>query len=222
MKKIKELSVVELGSMSESQFEHLLKLEKMENGIPLVNPEYPVKKIVENIAPTEHIYCVGDFFFKDKDKAKEVSDILKKSEILDVETVYSPEFGYIINGESIKNANVEECNVYNKELYEKWRAECSNPYKNESTNAYNERIDAYNKIIKTIYKFEKERIILWNEAVIKYNDMLTKKNVFWNEYYPLAGDNTNTAMNFMKKAYVIDEITEEFILNQDKQEDFNN
>lgn len=214
MKRVSELSVIELGNLDESEFEKYVKNEKMQEGIPLVKPNFPRKIPAPSIKQDTIIYEVAGLFLFKRSDAEAISAYLSGFDFVKTSSQYFNGSYYNLVSTTTKNPSfpVTGRSAYDSEKFDKWKEEISSNCDTEAS--FQEKENAYYKAIEPIQEIEEKLYGLYYEAKQKVDFMKETKSLFYEEYLPLSENNKDVAMKFLKKTYPdIDEEVENFILN---------
>lgn len=214
MKRVSELSVIELGNLNESEFEKYVKNEKMQEGIPLVKPDFPKRVPAPSIKQDAIVYEVAGLFLSQKSDAEAISEFLSEFDFVKVSSQFFNGSYYSLTTGVIKNQSFSVTGraAYDSEKFDKWKEEVS---LNCDTDAsFQEKENTYYKAIEPIQEIEEKLYGLYYESKQKVDFAKKVKSLFYEEYLPLSENNKDVAMKFLKKAYPdINEEVEKFILN---------
>lgn len=224
MKNITELSEQEILKLTNEELELMVKLAMAQQGYKIIPmPEMPVYEPIPQPNITGYSVKGCDFIFTDIAEAQKVSALIK--EILPAahkSNYHSSNYDYKVltknDGQdyTFKNGGEITSNEYfSREVFNTIdSAILSNKNaKSEYENLlkeYNESYNASAEIRDSIYAE-------YNRVTSKYNNFNRLKN-HYAEYLLLSGGDKIIAMNFLKKAYEVDEEAELFI-NPKKQKD---
>lgn len=216
MRKIEELSTIELARLSEDEFEELLKEEKAEAGIPVVNPKFPERNMPPKLKVINIAYRIGGIYVLDKDEARRVSEFLGSVNAIKVSSRYEDGKMLYLTASEPENIDTEISGVElnSRDEYEKRDADIHNRIY-DTNESYGKKKDEYYKIMDQIHDFNSKRTKIYLNAIDKMNRIEQLNRLFHEEYLPIAKGNKDMAMSFLKKAYpdYIDEETERYILS---------
>lgn len=221
MKRFQELTDVEVLALSEEEIERYIKLEMAEEGIKIL--QKPVEPKYKTIPEGDELtYGVGGFadnvVFKEKGAAQRIADAITK----ELPNAFDLSYNRNYSLRYLKKADTEYTNL--------GVVKHSKHYKKETLDRIEEDKTA-NDDLKRIYEKElKEydsennrasriRSDIWDRVhYLQQQELEKERNLTrYKEYLELANGNPEIAMNFLKKAYTIDEQTEQYILgNVDK------
>lgn len=203
MKKIEEMSTMELGTMSEEEFHKMLNEAKLELGLPIVNPEYPVKKLAPHIKNDGMIYYVFGMYVETREEADMIADFISRLNTLDVSIEYIGLESYCIlsPNKKEKNARVEGIEFYNREKFYDWKKDINDGSKYDTNESYQKRIDEYHEIIDPINELESKYSKMYCQAIDRLKRIKELNKIFWEEYVPISNFDIDMALKFMQKAY---------------------
>jgi len=218
MKKITELTDKEVLALTTEELDLMVKFRMAEEGIKILTapkePEYlPLPQ------PTEVGYVVDGFTHKFKDKA--LAD--KLSEVIlaiGVDSMYTESYqgsNYSIKYIKPIESYYASAGTVKKEMYytkEVIHEMSEIKTKNEKLkDDFQYDLDEYNNEYERGKEVREEVYGKYNEVTRKYEEMEAMKRKF-SEYLLLADHNVEIALNFLKRAYTIDEETEGYILKE--------
>lgn len=223
MKEFNKLTEKEIVKLTNDQLENYYKLELAKTGIPIMEspeaPEYQEKPKADiNLFKSnvfEKIYCT------DENVMKEINVLLQKnwSTIKTVETkYYGDEKNIFVHPEPRAEYSsrplvliVEPSEGYSNKLLSKV---------NEVSTKNKTLKDKYDITKNTFKEFDEKKTECRNIIYGKFNELRTKFYEIdrhidrFSEYMNLASNKFNTALDFYKKAFTIDEETEMEITNE--------
>lgn len=215
-----KLSYEELNDLSDEQIEFYKKLIYAQNGIKF--PEKPKEVDEINIPKDKTVYLINNvgssyngICFESLEEAKNVVDVLKRCKSLghiEHKTDRYFELGTprdYYNNTIDFNITTEE--VYSKEKYLEVQ-ETLSIYKNLKKQ-YDEDKKHYEEIYSKAIEVTQTFIDKLNEArkIINHRKAISDK--YYLDYLPLADNNEEIAMNFLKKAYTVSEEDELYVKN---------
>lgn len=216
MKKFAELSDLEIYNLSPEQIKTYKKIEMAENGI--VFPVAPTKpQLTEELKPDLVVYAIPligrRIAFTNKEDAEKVLAIMQQtttSGLLDEYGIprFVPGFGKDYNGR-INILAVEPQSVYSSDVYEQNKAIKEQNAKLET--AYKKARAEYDELIKRVSEALEEMNSRINEAREVINKRISLTFRLKNDYLPIAEDNIETAMRFLKLAYTVTDEDEAYI-----------
>jgi hypothetical protein len=223
MKKFEELTEKELLNLTEGEISFYIKLKMAEEGVKFLKeieePKY------EEIPPYDSkAYVVGVLMdavvFNNIKDAETVADTLRKIKMHRLRTDYNSG-DYIKYKEEVDKPaydwdffDIRVIDSYSPELYKevkkliKYNKELEKNYKNE--------FEKYQEEIRKRQIIENSILDKISEVKEKYDKLDNYASIFYNEYLPLAENNKDLAMKFMKKAYNLTKDEEEYIFKNDK------
>lgn len=210
MKAITEMSEQEILSLTDEQLETLVKIRMAQEGIKILSrpnePEYlPVPQ------PEITAYKVNgfdDYFLNSEDAQKASEFILSmKAAVRDLSYGQHYELKFLIErNESL--GNIQPAKFYSKESAK--QVEDSFTTNQKMKKEYDSELSDYKSNYDSAQYIRDEIYGKHEEVHAKHRNMERMKSKFL-EYLPLAENDSSIAMNFLKKAYAIDEETEQFI-----------
>lgn len=218
MRKIEELSTVELAKLSEDEFEKLLNEEKAEAGIPIVKPKFPKRNTPPNLKTINIAYRVGGIYVLDVDEAKRISEFLSSVNAIKVISRY--EDGKMLYLTTFEPDNivteVDGIELNSRDEYEKRDADIHNGLY-DTNESYEKKKNEYYAVMDKINDFNSKYTKIYLNAIDKMNHVEQLEELFYEEYLPIAKGDKDMAMSFLKKAYpdYIDEEAEKYILSED-------
>ena len=223
MKKINELTEKEILNLSEEEIQKMIKLRLAEEGIKIMDlPKKP--ELFEITKPDTIVYqitALGESIsFADINEANSVLDLLLKcSSIGRVDYDYNKlgsDYKYFEKGKTMRyydsnGLEIKSLSVYSMKLY----AEITDfAVQNKKMQEQVEKeIKEYNEInaeCSDIISEIRERV---SDVKTKYDRLNTLIFKLKNDYLPLADNNQEIAMNFLKKAYSISNEDEIYIIS---------
>lgn len=226
MKKINELTELEVLALTTEDVELMIRLKKAEEGIKLLpRPKEPTYFDIK--APDKVTYsCTlfGDgLVFEDIEELNKVLNAIKETT-----SKFKLDYNWNKLGSDFKYATKELKQPYNGE----WHTATSQQV--YSVELYNEIVDLASQNKKMKEQFEKElkefesaiNDSKWIEDEVN-NIVLDVKEKYWKlesfcrkfryDYMPLASENKTIAMNFMDKAYSLTDEQKEYVLEHYKE-----
>lgn len=217
MKEYKELTTEELANLTDEQVEQYIKLICAQEGIKILKkPQEPVKSADLNKDCEVYTIPRTSLCFLDIKEAKEILESLRK--IKSLGTIrYLSNCSYFEIGLRDYNDEPIDLALSTEVCYSKEKAD----EKEKAIKEYNENIKKYNQELKEYSDNEKARntatnefLNIYKEAVDTMNNRKRLSRLFYEEYLPLAENNTEMAMSFLKKAYSVTEKDEQYIMKQ--------
>lgn len=212
MKTFNELTEKEIRDLTQEEINDLIKFEKIQNGIKLIEkPKKPELIKISNPDMTSYrIYSLYNFNLLSLDSAQKLASLLKEisSDMCSIEYNSNSEYRYARDFKF--NNSIEEIPFYSKELYDKIKSDIK----------YNEMIESdYNQMICEFEENEDKANEVLNPIYKKIEEIKTKYEKLdlhicriKSDYLTIDSD-INTALKFYKKAYVLTEEDEDYILN---------
>lgn len=222
MKNITELSEKEILALTSEELEGMVKLEMANEGIKILTR--PTEPIYEPLpAKTQTIYEVTGFTyqFHNEKTAEELSKAIRKV----AEETCATDYNY--SQYDVKW--VKQLESYTKDtlgavkplqLYTKNEAIEASEVKQRNDNTkkeYEAELSEYNTAKDASSEIRDRIFGRYYEVQKKYYDfnVLTER---YNEYLSIADGNKDMAMKFLKKAYLVSDEAEDYIIANQKQE----
>jgi hypothetical protein len=214
MKRMNELSEQEILALTDEQIDTMIKYRMAEEGIKILSkPDQPNYTIIPPKDNTLYKTKGFTFVFVTLSTAQMFADLVKdyKSElhIKDWDKEYLKKYNPD-NYDFKELGTVQSEEIYSKELSIKIKDDIS----------YNEKLKKeYDALMDEYKQADSDKKDVYREVWEKYYEVLNKYTNFnsmlhqYKAYLVLAEDNADIAMNFLKKAYTIDEETEQYITN---------
>lgn len=214
-----KLSIEELANLTDKEVDFYKKLLYANNGIALVEKPKPLD--IVDIPKDTTVYCIDmldQFFFLDLREAEKVAEVLKNCKSIaheEGEGDWSNR-DYYIDGGTPRNYDktnrlftISTKLLYSKETFLKVQNTLTT-YRN-LRKQYDKDKDEYDKVQKQAIEITQEFIDKLNEAkeIISHRKTMTRK--YYLDYLPLANNDETIAMNFLKKAYTVDDACEQYI-----------
>ena len=216
MKKFAELSDLEIYNLSPEQIKTYEKIELAERGI--VFPVEPTKpQLTEELKPNLVVYAIPlisrQLAFTNKEDADKVLSVLQQtttSGLLDEYGIqrFTLGFGNDYNGRKNLLA-IQPQEVYSADKYEQNKAIKEENAKLEE--AYKKARAEYDELIEQVSEALEEMNSRINEAREVINKRISLTFRLKNDYLPIADDNIETAMRFLKLAYIVTAEDEAYI-----------
>lgn len=219
MKDWRDLTVEEFANLTEEQVEQYKKLICAQEGIKMLEKPIEPKKYDDSKEDCEvyKLNGISGLYFADFQEALQTVDFLRK-----MKTLGNTRYAYntvIFEAGTTRDYTGEpvDISISTEMCYSKQKA----AELEGKITAYKKAREEYDAALKDYYNAQKER----EEATSYFAEcyekavgiMLTRKrlsNLFYNEYLPLADNNIEMAMGFLKKAYTVSEADEQYILAQ--------
>lgn len=219
MKNWKDLTDEELANLTDEQVEQYIKLICAQEGIKILQkPQEPVKSADLNKDCEVYTIPRTNLCFSDINEAKEILESLRKMKSLGT-IRYLSNSNYFETGLRDYDSKPVDLVLSTEMYYSKEKAN----EKEKALKEYNEAKKKYDQELKEYYdnkdaldEATKEFLGIYNEAVKTMDKRRRLSNLFYKEYLPLAEDNVEMAMGFLKKAYTVTEKDEQYILAQKK------
>ena len=229
MKDFNKLTNEEVYNLTEADINLYKKLALAENGVKFpVCPECPNS---EKIDPDLTIFTIDGITdrwhglcFREVEDARSFVDLLIKSApgICYKSSTYGQDC-YLKEGLPAtfdgKQPSLNICSekIYSEEVYS--RAKKGIEKFNAEKNAYDKAFAEYEKELykaNEVTAFIDEKVTFVNED---YNRKIHLTRLFVNDYLPIAENNEEMAMKFLKKAYDVSEDDEKYILSHKNKDD---
>lgn len=204
MKRLEELTEQDILALQDSEIEALIKFECANEGVKF-EPAPSEPELQEVPEAETSMYYVDYLAFETKEQAQAYLDLIKNAYKTD----------YVVYGMNyLKKKNCRE-NIEVQYFYS------SKEVADIATKVY--------KSNESLEKSHKEDMKLWTESRATYNEIVSKVydrvgdvrqkysemnhflSIFTREYLPLANNDADMAMSFLKKAYTISDETESYI-----------
>lgn len=230
MKDFNKLTNEEVYNLTEVDINLYKKLALAENGVKFpVRPERPNS---EKIDPDLTIFTIDGLTdrwhglcFRKIEDARTFVDLLVKSApgICYKSSTYGQDC-YLKEGLPAtydgKQPSLNICSekIYSEEVYS--RAKKGIEKFNAEKNAYDRALAEYNEELakaNEVTAFIDEKVTFVNED---YNRKIHLTRLFVNDYLPIAENNEEMAMKFLKKAYEVSEDDEKYILSHKEDKNF--
>lgn len=219
MKDWTKLNDEELAALTEEQVEFYKKLLYAENGVKILpqpkEPEDLIEKpdlTIYSIDGLEGIYSSNSYLkFTNYEDAKRVLDLLMNCKSLGYQT-YNSSCGYdkmYFQSGSKGNLSINTTIVYSKEKYLEMQTQMS-IFQNLKKQ-YEKDKKEYDINQSLAIKVTEEFMEKLNDAKNKIERRQLLCTKFYNDYLPIAENNYDVAMNFLKKAYEISKDDENYI-----------
>lgn len=202
MKDYKELTTEEMANLTDEQIEQYEKLLCAENGIKMLEKPVEPKLDIDKTKNLE-VYKVtgfGSIFFTSLDEAKEVADCLKRQKTIGNTRYYSSSAYFEPGPMKDYSDSATTISISSEMVYTKDRA--------IQIETAIEAKEAAIKEFKDLYK----------EAchIMHYRQTLTR--IFYRDFLPIAKGNEQIAMDFLKKAYTVNEGDETYVKSHKPEE----
>lgn len=226
MKKIKDLSFMELANMSDSDFGNIVNIDLAERGIPIVLPDPPQRKEVPQIKPVCQLYKLPEVevYLDSMDKACQLREFIISLNPVGVSLSYIEGIGYRSFKNNVKydyiTADLRVLDIYDKNDLDEF-IQIKNDY-DEEGKSYEQRLECYKKIKTDRYEAISDLWELKRSAEGKVSRLNRLCDIFVNEYIQICGDlpeeeKEKMALAFFRKAYNTSEEEEEYIISSYKQ-----
>ncbi len=216
MKKLEELTELEIKDLSYDGIELLIKLRKAEEGVKFVTqpvePEY--FKVPEKDLVIYQVKFLGNnLVFQNVEDAQKLIDLIKSSKgAFKVEygvesTYYTKSSLYPYSGEWDE---ISSQSLYSEGLYSEIKDLVQNNKKLKEE--YTKSLKEYQQSIDDAKWIEKEIKDKVYEVKKKYQELNDYCYYFRRDYLPLANNDEKVAMAFMNKAYALTDKQQKYIL----------
>lgn len=224
MKKFNEFTTEELANLTDDEIEQYEKLICAENGIKMLDrPVEPVSDVDET--KNLEIFRVNGFggylHFTDMDEAKTVMNCLKNLNTIGTTRYFADRKYFEVGPEKDYNNKPTDISISSEMVYTKDKAvEIETALKDykEAKKKYDTDLKEYNEAYEAKKEAIKEFEELYEEAcsIMHYRQTLTR--IFYRDYLPIAEGNEQIAMDFLKKAYTVNEDDEAYIKSHKPEE----
>ena len=216
MKKFEELSDLEIYNLSDEQIETYKKVELAEHGI--IFPVAPVEPQLEDeLKPDKVVFYIPlastSLAFENIEDANNVLQALQNANTAGQlgefgVPKFTRGFGNDYMGQKLF-LSVAQKEVYSKEVYEQNNAIRQRNSKLRST--YEEAKGIFDELMQRVEKQLTPMCKRIEDARYNIQKKMRLTHTFVNDYMPLAENNIETAMRYMKLAYSISESDEAYI-----------
>ena len=217
MKYYKELTTEEMANLTDEQIEQYEKLICAQEGIKML--DRPVEPI-SNVDETKNleIFKVNGFggylCFTDMDEAKIVMNCLKSLNTIGTTKYFADRKYFEVGPEKDYSNKPVDISISSEMVYTKDKAvEIETALKGykEAKKKYDTDLKEYNEAYEAKEEVIKEFKELYEEAcqIMHYRQTLTR--IFYRDYLPIAEGNEQIAMDFLKKAYTVNESDEAYV-----------
>lgn len=214
MKNLEKLTEKEILKLTDEEITLMIKLKKAEEGIKFIT--YPEDlKCLDIESPKETLFSCSDLnynlLFEDESTIKEIVKILKESRVYTSD--YNSNIGYdfkYIKTQNNLDFRIVENKLYTKKDYDLVKE--SLIINKKEKELYDKNVAEYTDNEENSKWIEDDIYKIINTVKNKYYNLNNHVYRFKNEYMPLANNDEEIAMNFIKKAYSIDEETEKYII----------
>lgn len=217
MKTINELTEQEILSLTDNELATMVKIKMAEAGIKIIDtPREPDYIIIP--PKDDSCYSINgfDFFFKDMEAAKALADAMMISKGItyrkDYRDDYNLQFLKKFTDDDYSFKNIGE--IKTEQVYKMQTA-----YDIKEGVKANEKLKkVYEQELSTYKEAFADAEYIRDEIYNRYNEVKDRFRHFENmkgkfiSYMELAQNNKDIAMNFLEKAYAIDEETKKYIL----------
>lgn len=224
MKKFNELTIEEIANLTEEQIEQYEKLLCAENGIKILDkPEEPTSDVDET--KNLEIFKVNGFggylYFTDMDEAKTVMNCLKSLNTIGTTKYFADRKYFEVGPEKDYNNKPVDISISSEMVYTKDKAvEIETALKGykEAKKQYDTDLKEYNEAYEAKEAAIKEFKDLYEEAchIMHYRQTLTR--IFYKDYLPIAEGNEQIAIDFLRKAYTVNEDDEAYVKSHKPEE----
>lgn len=221
MKRIYDLTELEVYKLNTDEVEGYIEIEKILAGVKLES-EVVLKPLYPEIAPTSKVYKVGltgdKLVFKSLDEVEKfIEGVRKLKNVFQVKVDYDKNYNSLYSLENGIGSqswqgwdSIETISVYSSQEEAKDAAKISN------LNKEIKQVNEENLQNKAVYEEEASKIITdvydyYNRVCHKFHRMERMESIFKNSYLPVAEGDVDKAIEFMKLAYSIDEETELYL-----------
>lgn len=217
MKNYKELTTEEIANLTDEQIEQYEKLICAQEGIKMLDkPEEPISNVDEtkNLEIFKINGFGGYFYFTDMDEAKTVMNCLKSLNTIGTTKYFADRKYFEVGPEKDYSNKPVDISISSEMVYTKDKAveieTMSKGYK-EAKKKYDTDLKEYNEAYTAKEEATKEFRDLYEEAcqIMHYRQTLTR--IFYRDYLPIAEGNEQIAMDFLKKAYTVNESDEAYV-----------
>lgn len=206
MKLIDQMTHDEIVALKREDIERMIVYICATEGIKLLpQPVKPEKPAVE---PDLIAYCLDDFYSFNRDVLNEIAVVFAKHRAAILKENYNWSVGsenkrlvhdqYPVD----KMTDVKLVKVFSDKLFAEFEGRLR---------LHKEAVEAYNADLKEYEAAKKQREDATDWVWAKYNESMDVERTFsklmsaYNEYVTIAGGDTDMAMTFLKKAYLVTE-----------------
>lgn len=224
MKKFNEFTTEEMANLTNEQIQQYEKLICAENGIKMLDrPVEPTSNVDET--KNLEIFKVDGFggylYFTDMDEAKTVMNCLKSLSTIGTTKYFADRKYFEVGPERDYSDKPVDISISSEMVYTKDKAveiETALTGYKEAKKKYDADLKEYNEAYKAKEAAIKEFKDLYEEAckIMHYRQTLTR--IFYRDYLPIAEGNEQIAMDFLKKAYTVNEGDETYVKSHKPEE----
>ena len=224
MKKFNEFTTEEMANLTNEQIQQYEKLICAENGIKMLDrPVEPTSNVDET--KNLEIFNVDGFggylYFTDMDEAKTVMNCLKSLSTIGTTKYFADRKYFEVGPERDYSDKPVDISISSEMVYTKDKAveiETALTGYKEAKKKYDADLKEYNEAYKAKEAAIKEFKDLYEEAckIMHYRQTLTR--IFYRDYLPIAEGNEQIAMDFLKKAYTVNEGDETYVKSHKPEE----
>lgn len=223
MKLLEELTEKEIYQLKDNDINDYIKLKKAKEGIKLIEkPEHPKYRPIKEKDIT--VFCCGLFggriVFSDINELKEAIDLYSSAK-----TKYRLDSNYIDSAKYLIEKHetdyyfkswdeIRSVTVYSPKLYAEVRIDLE--FNKSLKESYNKLIDEYNKEKDNSDWIESEIYEKVNSVRQKFWKLEDYCNKMKNDYMSIAENDETIAINFLVKAYSLNNEEKEYVLNNYK------
>lgn len=219
MKNWTELTDNELANLEDEEIATIRNLILAEAGIPIVI-NAPVKPEIENPKKDLTIYVIkglgSSIAFTDVNEATEVVEMLKRCKTIGLSRYGSKYYYFTKGSERSYDGEPSEITIESQEVFsEELERSIRNKYidNKQQIENYEFELSNYNKLLARQDEATEDFYNALDEARKTIQRRENLKYQFQNTYLKLAEGNQEIALNFLKKAYIVSEEDEQYILN---------
>ena len=224
MKKYNELTTEEMANLTDEQIEQYEKLICAQEGIKMLDsPVEPTSNVDET--KNLEIFKVNGFggylYFGSMDEANTVMNLLKSLSTIGTTRYLADRKYFELGPEKDYNNRPVDISISSEMVYTRERAvaiEDSLKDYREAKKKYDKDSREYDEANEAKEAAVKEFRSLYEEAchIMHYRNTLTR--IFYRDYLPIAEGNEQIAMDFLKKAYTVNEGDEAYVKSHKPQE----
>lgn len=215
MKDYKELTTEELANLTDEEIDKYDKLICAEQGIPfLEEPEKPaINYAKENLTVYTIKYSDSMVFTNMEEAAKVMEAINKCSSVGTIKYNYGCKYyesGFRNYDNTEARASIQSIIIFDEET-----AKSNNDLREVNKDKLNQYEHIKNIYDNSIQKRDSATEDFYTKLRLAKNTMAYRKklaSLYFNEYLPLAENNAEMAIGFLKKAYTVSEEDEKFIM----------
>lgn len=215
MKRLSELTDLEVYNLTEEEEDMVVKIECMERGVKFGMKMPEPADYIKIAVPEVKCYKIHpfDIAVMDIEDAKAIADA-----IADSDDVRIMEYDYSISDltakKKVDKVTIKEAYVFKDSTIERLKAAMDKTLDED----YAKAVDEYKKNKNIELGVTQEVLKEIHERQKKMRRFVEIRDIFYKEYLPLVDGDMDKAMAFLKKAYDVSEELETFINIKEKED----